>query len=475
MFYLLFVLFVAVVIGAYFVSKYVLNFDKEKFDKVINKILKISVVVYCSLSLLGVLLPNALNLSYSEMEIETLNLGGLSIIKWISQLAFVLLPLAVFFKNKIIKNIAIYVCPVIAVVQVIAYPQLLEVFTSESGRGLNSISVVSDSFRSFMINPLFRSIVFGALVSLEIIIPVVLGFQEKHVFDIKNGKEWMYSLVVLILTLLSCIPISVPQHLFGYTNMIFEAWSIPHILWIVCVILEIVVLYFGFRKKEYEQKLIMLFVLSLSLIMQYCQMFGAISINIERLPLQLCNVGSFLVLFTLITKSKKLFDFAMIVNVVGVLFALAMPDLDGEGIFYLYNMHFIFEHTNVLVVPVLALLLKVFERLDMKSLKHFVYGFLIYFVGVFVLGTLFNGIAKSTGNSFWNANYLFMFDKETAVGFIPLLGKLFNFELNVGIFTFYPLMLVTVYLVFNAICFIVFFSIQLIYLLKNKEATSIEQ
>ena len=204
--------------------------------------------------------------------------------------------------------------------------------------------------------------------------------------------------------------------------------------------------------------------------MQYCQMFGAISINIERLPFQLCNVGSFLVLATLITKSKKLFDFAVIVNVVGVLFALAMPDLDGEGVFYLYNMHFIFEHTNVLVVPILALLLKIFDRLDMKSLKHFFFGFIIYFVSVFVLGTLFNGIATLTNNSFWNANYLFMFDQETAAGFIPFLGELFNVSFSIGAFTFYPLMLVTVYLVFNVICFIVFFAIQGIYLFKRNKA-----
>ena len=119
--------------------------------------------------------------------------------------------------------------------------------------------------------------------------------------------------------------------------------------------------------------MLVLYILALSLLMQYNQMFGAISLNIERLPFQLCNIGSYLILVALITKSKKIFDFTVIVNVVGVIFALAVPDLDldGEGLFYLYNMHFILEHTNVLVVPILALLLKIFTRLDRKSLKHF--------------------------------------------------------------------------------------------------------
>ena len=469
MFYVLFTLFIFLILGTYFVCKYCLKINREKLDIVINKALKIGVIIYCVVSLLSILLPSALSLSYSELEIELLNFKGVSIIYWISQLAFIVLPIAIFFKNRIIRNIAIYVCPIFAILQLIAYPQLLETFTAVSGRGLNSLAIVSENFKLFMINPVFRSIIFGIIVGMEIIIPVVLAFQERYIFDYRNKKEWFYTFVVLLAILISSVPISVPQHLFGYTNLIFEAWSLPHILWLLAVVLEIVTLYFIFRKKDYETKRIMLFVLSLSLIKQYNQMFGAISINIERLPFQLCNVGSFLVLFSLITKSKKLFDFTVIVNVVGVLFALAMPDLDGEGLFYLYNMHFIFEHTNVLVVPILALLLKVFDKLDRKSLKHFFFGFLIYFVIVFMLGTIFNGIAAKTANSFWSANYLFMFDQETAAGFIPFLGKLFNFNFSIGYLTFYPLMLITVYVVFNIICFIVFYIIQSFYLLESKK------
>lgn len=63
-----------------------------------------------------------------------------------------------------------------------------------------------------------------------------------------------------------------------------------------------------------------------------------------------------------------------------------------------------------------------------------------------------------------------MFDQETAAGFIPFLGDLFNVKFNVGVLTFYPLMLITVYVVFNIICFIVFFAIQTIYLLRRKNS-----
>ena len=468
MFYLFFVLFIGLMLGAYFICKFAIKLDKEKFDSVMSKILKVSVVVYCVVSLLTILLPNVLNLSFDQEDISGANLGGLSVLKWLSSLAFIMLPLAVFFKKRTIRNIAIYFCTIISVVQLIFYPQLLEAFTSSIGRGLNSLSIVSEGFKAFMLNPIFRSVVFGLTIGLEIMIPVVLAVQEKHMFNVKSLKEWGYFALVLVLSLLSCIPISVPQHLFGYSTVIFDAWSLPHILWLVFVIAEIIVLYFVFKNKDHDSKMIMLFILSLSLLMQYNQMFGAISINVARFPFQLCNIGSYLVLFALITKSKKLFDFTVIVNVVGVLFALAMPDLDGEGFFYLYNMHFILEHTNVIVIPILALLLNIFPRLDRKSLKNFFFGFMIYFAAVWILGTVFNGIATSTGNDFWSANYLFMFDQETAAGFIPFLGELFNTQLSLGIFTIYPVIQIVVYLVFNLICFMVFGIIQLVYYIKNK-------
>ena len=174
-----------------------------------------------------------------------------------------------------------------------------------------SISVIGENFKSFLLNKTFRSFVIGIIWSLELSIPVILAVDEKHIFNVKSPREWLYSLLTLILVFLSCTPIYAPQHLFGYTDVIFDAWTLPHIIWLVLVITEIITLYFVFRNKEEDIKRIMLFILSLSLLLQYNQMFGAISLNIARLPLQLCNIGSYLILIALMTKSKKIFDFQL--------------------------------------------------------------------------------------------------------------------------------------------------------------------
>lgn len=470
MFYLFFGLFLSLILGSYFICKYCFKFDKSKFDLIVSRILKITVITYCVIYILTILLPDASVLSYDNSVLKTLNgeMRGVAILKWFGSLSFVMLPLAIFFKNRTIRNISIYFCTIITLFNIIFYPTLIDYLTSSAGRGLNSMSIVGPNLKEFLINSTFRSIIVGLLWIIELAVPVVLAVQEKHIFNVKNLKEYGYFFLVLIVTLISCVPIYVPQHLFGYTDIIFEAWSIPHILWIVSVVAQIVVLYFIFRKKDNENKRIMLFILSLNLVMQYNQMFGAISINIERLPLQLCNIGSYLILFTLIFKSKKLFDFTIIVNVVGVLIALAVPDLDNEGLFYLYNMHFILEHTNVIVVPILALALGVFPRLDKKSLKHFLIGFASYFLLVLVLGTIFNGIAKSTGNDFYSANYLFMFDKETAADLIPFTESLFDINFNIGSLTLYPIIQPLIGIVFTLICLAVYGTIRLIYVVKDK-------
>lgn len=479
-FYITFGTLLGVILLAYGVLKFVfaskcfagkISCEKrEKFDKCTNKILKICVVIYCTFMILAILLPDAFVRSYSDHDItHSYKDITFAIVRWFGTLTFVMLPLAIFFKNRTIRNITTYFCLSMTIVSVFFAPTFLEYFTSTAGCGLNSIGFLSNSFKQFLINPTFRGVLFGIQLGGEFSMILIFAIQEKHIFNFKSAKEYLTFFAVLIPALLGCLPIYVPQHLFGYSNIIFKAWSLPHIIWVVSVIGIIIALYFIFRKKSYENKMILLFFLSLCLVMQYCQMFGAVSIKMKRLPLQLCNLGAFFILFSLITKSKRLFNFTVIVNVVGVLFALAYPDLEGEGLFYLYNMHFIFEHTNVIVVPILALLFNIFPRLDKHSLKDCLIGFSIYFVAVLVLGTAFNTIASITGNAFWNANYLFMFDQQVAGGFIEFLGKLFVPQIHIGEhITFYPVAQLVVYAVFMIVCTLLYFAIQLIYRLKDK-------
>ena len=468
MFYIIFSVLFAIFVATFCVLKFVVFKNGEKFEQASQKVLKIASIVYCSLMLVSILLPDRFSLSFSSEELASSDIDkGYAIIRWFSLVNFVVLPLAVFFKNRTIKNIAIYFCIPVSIASIFFYENYMVDFTSTVGRGLNSISVLSQSFKNFLINPIFRSIWFGLILMLQLLIPIVLAIKEKHIFDFKNSKEYAYFFLILPFVILSIVPIYVPQHLFGYSNMIFEAYSLVHIFWFLSIIAEIAILYFLFRKKDNQTKMLLLFVLALSLVMQYNQMFSAISINAKRFPFQLCNIGSYLVLISLLTKNKKLFNFTVIINVVGVIFALAMPDLDGRGLFYLYNMHFIFEHGNVLIVPVLALMFGIFPRLDKHSLIDCLIGFTIYFASAWILGTTFNAIAKATGNNFYEANYLFMFLPDVAIELLPFTKALFDINFSVGYATIYPVLQILIYIVFVSVCTLLFFAIQLVYKIKD--------
>lgn len=177
----------------------------------------------------------------------------------------------------------------------------------------------------------------------------------------------------------------------------------------------------------------------------------------QKFPLQLCNIGSYLLLILLILKSEKLFHFALIVNVVGALVAMIVLDVENKGIGYFWNVHYILEHSKLITVPILCLLLKEFQPLRINDVKHFLIGFAIYFSIAWVLGTLCNGIYQQTDNDYFKNNFLFMFDKSAAEGLLPWVGTLFDIQWNIGPFTIYPIVQTLVFIVFNAMCMLGFF------------------
>ena len=467
LFYILVPAISALLIGIFCLLKFWKFKGSEKLYNVTSKTLKVLVVVYCSIMLLSILLPDSFNLCLSTEELGNGIMQGHAVLRWFSMTCFSVLPIAVFFKNRAVRNVALTFCVAITIAQIVCFSQYLECFTSAAGKGLNSLPV-SEGFRSFLTNPAFRTIWFGVVIVLQLIIPIVLALNENHLFKYNDKIEWRNYFIALPLIILSSIPVYVPQYLFGQTDVVFSEYSWLHFLWIFLLFGTLAALYFGFRKQSKEVKLVVLFVLALSLLMQYNQMFGAISLNIKRLPLQLCNLGAYLIILSLITRNEKIFNFTVIINVVGVLFAIAKPDLEGKGFFYYYNMHFIFEHSNVLIVPILALLFGFFPRLNKFALRDCVVGFTIYFLSVFALGTMFNAIAEATGKGIYTANFLFMFLPDVAIGMLPFTKALFDINFKIGYATFYPVLQLIVYVVFLLVCVLLYYCFRLVYLVKDK-------
>lgn len=433
----------------------------------LRKAAKVLSVCYCAVVMLSLLLPDAFVLCLSEEEALTNSGGWHAVLRTALAACFVVLPLSAFYKNKTLNNCC-FVVIVVAVIAAVEYPTFMSYFTDPRGRGINSMSVINDNVKAFLLRKDFRTVVFFASVALMLSAAIcsLIAYGEKH--DLKDKEEYMF-LWVFPLIMLLALPIYVPQHIIGYTDMIFKPFSIAHFLWITATVGEIAVLYVILRRKDTQTQNIVLLALSLALLLQFNQLFGAVSISFKRLPLQLCNIGSFLILASLISKNKKIFNFTLIINVAGALFAYAVPDVDGKGIGYLYNMHFILEHTGVVVIPLLCLLLGFIDKPDKNALKDCLKGFCIYFASVWALGTIFNAVAAKTANGFYSANYLFMFDKNAAVKLLPFLGQVFDVKISIGNFIIYPAIQAIVFAVFVVVCVGVYFVLKLSFGKKQAE------
>ena len=398
-----------------------------------------------------------------------------AILRWLNAICFTVLPIAVFQKNKYFEKIASFICLPVALVNVGFYSHYMYYFTKmpAPGGGFNTLAFATEEFKALLLDVTFRSFEFGLTCLAQILALVLLTYKNREKLRVVKAEIGNFILILLGVTYLS-VPVFVPQFFFGHLDIEMQRFTVPHLIWIAAIPVIIVALYFIFRKKSEEVRYLLVLSMSWALMYQFTYMFsGAAELNIMKLPLQLCNLGSYLALIMLAKKNEKIYHFTLIVNVVGALVAIIILDIQKKdsSLTHFFVIHYIVEHTKVLVIPILCLILKVFKPLTLKSLKHFSIGFTAYWFFILVLGTVSNGLKRmpelSKISSFFTANHLFMFQKDTARDLVGFTDPLFeNGVIKFGHFELYPLVQILIYVVFMVICIGVFF---LIYALTTKQ------
>ena len=178
--------------------------------------------------------------------------------------------------------------------------------------------------------------------------------------------------------------------------------------------------------------------------------------NMKRLPFQLCNLGAYLILISVIIKKQSFFNFVLIANVPGSLIALCMPDVN-EGMLSYWKIHFYIEHMWVFIIPLLAVSLRIFERPKKNALKHFMIGFSCYFMVCALGGIVANCFLYKPFDQFFNkVNYFYIFD-TTVLGVLPFLNFTRYYAVTWGGYTFYPLYMLLIYILFSIYCGIFYY------------------
>lgn len=420
-----------------------------KEEKLI-KLSKIFLLTYMILTFVSILLPDELVIGITKLEyrIDPFQM----IMRWLQFVGFLVLPVAVYFDKPTFKKLAVYFCLPVAIIFMFLFKDMLPGFTSELGTGIASIRYLPQFISDLMRNGVFRTIIFFAMMLSELATIVLIILRDKSFLKFKK-QDIMPFIVLLVALTLAIVPIYAPEAIFDHqSNIDFTMFSVAHIVWMMLIVGESVILYKIFKNKDYDSKYILVLILSLCLLVQYNQMFSSQGeLNCKRMPLQLCNLAAYLTLISVVFKNRKVFLFNILVNVAGAIIAVLILDGDNSGVISKGNMHYIVEHHNIIITPILCLNLGIFDPIKKGEFKSFVKYFTIYFIAVLIIGTIFNGLAVALDSNWFKCNYLFMFDQAKAKKLIKIAGALFEPSIKIGHFTLYPIIQITIYVVFSLI------------------------
>lgn len=365
-----------------------------------------------------------------------------SILRWGMLMGYVAYPCAIFFKSKFLKNVSIYFCLPFAILNLVFYNSTMAYFLTNSGRAIYTASWL-------------RHAEYSLELVLLILFPLLLRFALGVKFDVKNKKEWGTFFGLLPLALLVVIPVTVPQSLFGFTNRYMVIFTAPHLLWIAVILLMLGGLYLGFRFKDRDTRYCLCAFLTIYLFLHYNQIY-LMDLKMSRLPFQLCNLGSYLILLAIIIKKQNFFNFVLLANVPGAMIAFLAPDI-SEGMLSYWNIHFYIEHTWVFIIPILLVALRIFERPKKNAIKHFFVGFSSYFVFCAFGGIIANCVLYKPFDWFFNhVNYFYLFN-DTVVNVFAFLVFTRRFNIVWNGYKFYPIYMLLIYVLFTVFCMVCYY------------------
>lgn len=370
-------------------------------------------------------------------------------LRWGYNTAYSVLPMAVFFKSRFFRNIASYITMPFAILSAVFFDDYMVYFFAAEGRGFQGPEAFRYAF--FVIELVFA-----------ILIPLIMQIKYKHYLNVKDRREMVNFFVGLPFLLLATIPVYLPQSFFGFGVNARPMFGGFHFAWMGILVVVTMALYFVFRYRPRHDRYMLCMFLTLVLFFHYNSMY-LMGFTIKRLPFQLCNIASYFYLIAMSFNLKKMFQFCFIVNVAGTILAIVAPTFSiGDTSFW--NMHYIIEHSLVLMVPALVMGLRIYPRVNTKSLKYAWIGFTCYFLFAFIVGTILNGYADVTGE---NVNYFYMFDLELAFDYFPFLTFAGNYHFTLGRFEFYPIVVTIVYCGFSLLWLIFYFVVKMLYKMED--------
>jgi ABC-2 type transport system ATP-binding protein len=188
--------------------------------------------------------------------------------------------------------------------------------------------------------------------------------------------------------------------------------------------------------------------------------------SVEALPLHLCNTAMYIVPLTLVFHSYGLFYFTVFVNVIGALLAMLMPNMSATNLaFSSTTFEFFTNHMYAFFMPVLIMLLGVYERPKIKYYFYSMIGFLVYFILVLFINVYQSAINRPTDFFFLNSTFIVNKLGDWAKN---IYHQDFSFTANGLTYHLYPLYWFLFFLIYCGLSFAMWYVYEILFRCVNQ-------
>ena len=222
-------------------------------------------------------------------------------------------------------------------------------------------------------------------------------------------REIVELAVALLFVLFVSIPPYLPQVFFGNKGyFMLKGLRLYHRVYLYICFIFTISLFLLLKQKDANYNRICLLYISLCTLISYCYKFDFSIFTTPYLwPLHLCNTAMFLTPICLIFKTKGLYYFTLFINVLGAFFAMLMPTVpEGAGFLSTAMVAFWINHIIAFSMPLLILLLGVYERPKIKQFFYSLIWFAVYYLLVLFLNSYFTASGHETDFFFINSGFV---------------------------------------------------------------------
>ena len=313
---------------------------------------------------------------------------------WVTLGAVVLLQTYAFFKEKIaiLKHLVKFFAAVIYVVDYATIKMQITGLFGAAAANTLSLSGVS----------------YAVEVGLALALCAMVWIKEY-----RTPLSWRRAgcYFACLLGMLFCaIPGHFFQVLFGYgpLNVQLQDFSFAHRMVLYFAFLLPLIVTCLLYRQDYEHKRYALLFIALATLISFCSRYMYKDLkDLSVYPFHICNLAMFIVPICLIFKLKKVYYFTFFVNVLGALLAMLMPDQgDKAFLFAELNVNFFINHYCAFFMPILLVVLGMYDRPRMREMGYSAIGFEGYFILVLFANAYFTSRGHETDFFFINSDFI---------------------------------------------------------------------